>query len=211
MANNRFNPSNFDWSWNGSILGVTVSQDRQSGAQSQPNGNFIICEALLGRISEITKSGTLLWSYKNPTGIYFPANGNTTYYNQFSNIPANVNTVFKSEKYPPNFIGFTGKDLTPTTIIENVNSLSAACSQALSVSETNLSNLTLINPVKKDLIQFENSIDLDEVSITDMNGRQVFYEKSFSNNHISIQLESSVYFMKMHKNGFFTTIKIIVE
>lgn len=211
ISNNRFNPSDYDWSWSGSILGVTVSQDRQSGAQSQPNGNMIICEALLGRISEINKSGTLLWCYKNPTSIYYPGTGITTYHNQFTTIPANVNALFKAEKYPPNFIGFTGKDLTPTTIIENANSLSAACSQALSVSETNLSNLTLINPIKNDLIQFENSIDLDEVSITDMNGRQVFYEKSFSNNHISIQLESSVYFMKMYKNGFFTTIKIIVE
>jgi Arylsulfotransferase (ASST) len=211
MSNNRFNPSDYDWSWNGSILGITVSQDRQSGAQSQPNGNFIICEALLGRISEITKSGTLLWSYKNPTSIYYPATGITTYHNQFTNIPVNVNSVFKAEKYPPNFVGFIGKDLTPTTIIENVNSLSAACSQVLSVAESSLDNFSIINPVKNEIIQFETSIDLDEVSITDINGRQVFYEKAFSNNQIPIQLESSVYFMKIHKNGFFKTIKIIVE
>ena len=38
----------------------------QSGTNMQPNGNFVICEATTGRISEITADGDLMWSYLNP-------------------------------------------------------------------------------------------------------------------------------------------------
>jgi hypothetical protein len=210
LSNNQFNPINYDWSWNGTILGVTVSQDRQSGAHSLPNGNFIICEALLGRISEITKSGTLLWSYKNPTGIYTPATGVTTLYNQFSTIPSNVNTVFKADKYPPDYIGFTGKNLTPTNIIENINSKSDQCRQ-LSNNEFSNNSLSILNPVVNGIILFNEIIKVDKIIIYDTNGRIVFQENNFQDNQIHIKLEASLYFIKIINDGKTENLKILIE
>lgn len=211
MTNNRFSPADYDWSWNGSILGVNVSQDRQSGAHSLPNGNFIICEALLGRISEITKSGTLLWSYKNPTGIFFPVTGVTTYYNQFSTIPPNVNTVFKADKYPANYIGFTGKDLTPIGIIENSNSLSLACSASLVSESFSLENFSIQNPVQTNIISFNESIYADTITIYDCNGRIVMEQNNFSGNQIEHNLSASVYMLKIAKSNSSKTIKLIIQ
>ncbi|HLP63017.1 aryl-sulfate sulfotransferase [Flavobacterium sp.] len=211
MVNNRFSPADYDWSWSGSILGVVLSQDRQSGTHSLPNGNFIICEALLGRISEITKSGTLLWSYKNPTGIYFPATGVTTYYNQFSTIPPNVNTVFKADKYPPNYVGFTGKDLTPIGIIENANSLSLACSASLSSSTFSLENFTVQNPVQSNIISFNQSINADAITIYDVNGRIVLEQDHFSGNQMEHNLSESLYIMKITSNNTTKKFKLIIQ
>lgn len=212
MTNNRFSPADYDWSWNGSILGVLFSQDRQSGAHSLPNGNFIICEALLGRISEITKTGTLLWSYKNPTGIYFPATGVTTYYNQFSTIPPNVNTVFKADKYPANYIGFTGKDLTPIGIIENLNSISLTCSAAtLSAVTFSSEEYAVQNPVTTNAIILNQIAQFDSITILDMNGRIVFEKDNFSGNQIEHNLSPSVYMMIISKNNTTKTIKLIIQ
>lgn len=211
LTNNRFSPADYDWSWSGSILGVLLSQDRQSGTHSLPNGNFIICEALLGRISEITKSGTLLWSYKNPTGIYFPATGITTHYNQFSTIPPNVNTVFKADKYPPSYIGFTGKDLTPIGIIENANSLSLECSASLLTDSFSLENFTVQNPVQSNIISFNQSIYADTVTIYDSKGRIVLEQEHFSGNQIEHNLCESLYIMKITSNNSTKKIKLIIQ
>ncbi len=210
MTSNRFNPVDYDWSWSGSILGILFSQDRQSGTQSQPNGNFIICEALLGRISEITKTGTLLWSYKNPTGIYFPATSTLTLFDQYSAIPPNVNAVFKADKYPPNYIGLAGKDLTPIGIIENSNPLSVACN-SLGLNEINTPNLSLLDPVKNATLQFSEMLSLVDVSIYDVNGRLVFTQNSFSGSELEINLMPSIYFLKIQSDAVNSTFKIIVQ
>ena len=208
MTNAIFNPPTYDWFWSGSILGVVFLQDRQSGTQSLPNGNIIISEALLGRVSEITKTGTLLWSYKNPTGIY--TNPTTVYYPQFTTIPANVNGVFKAEKYPPNFPGFVGHSMTPMGTIENTNSLSIACS-SLGTSDFNSQNLFVLEPVKNNLIQFSTTINADNISIFDTNGRKVFSENSFSGNEINVTLNPSLYILKIQSETAEKTIKLLIQ
>lgn len=209
MTGSVFNPINYEWSWSGNLMGSIFDQVRQSGVQSLPNGNLLICEALLGRVSEITKAGSLLWSYKNPTGI-IPNGGTTTYYNQFDIIPANVNTVFKSEKYPTNYIGFNGHDLTPSGIIENQNSISAACS-ALGNDEFNQQHLVVANPVKNNLIAFNTSFEADSIHIYDANGRMVHSENEFSGNQITIDLSPSIYFMKIKNKESEKNIKLLVH
>ena len=208
MANAMFNPPTYDWFWSGSILGVVVLQDRQSGTHSLPNGNIIISEALLGRVSEITKTGTLLWSYKNPTGIY--ANPTTTYYPQFSTVPANVNGIFKADKYPPNFPGFVGHSMAPTGTIENTNSLSIACN-SLGNNEYDNQNLVILDPIKNNIIQFNTSIEMDNITLYDMNGRIVFNQNYFYGNHLEVNLCPSLYFMKIKNSTFSKTFKILIE
>ena len=206
-TNNVFNPSGYDWTWNGSILGTVLNESKQSGTHSLPNGNIIICETSLGRVSEITKSGTLVWSYKNPTGPI--VNLSPTYYNQTDIIPIDANGIFRGEKYPPNFTGFTGHDLTPIGIIENNNTLSADCT-ALENPEFNSLDLSIINPLKNKIIQFNKSIDADAITVFDVNGRVVFSIDLFTGNQLEIDLSQAVYFLQIQQGSFIKKLKIVI-
>lgn len=207
-TNNVFNPSGYDWSWSGSILGTVLYESRQSGTHSLPNGNLMICETSRGRVSEITKSGTLVWSYKNPTGPI--VNLSPTYYNQTDIIPTDENGMFRAEKYPPNFSGFTGRDLTPVGILENNNTLSVDCS-ALVNPEFNTQDLSIKNPVKNKIIEFNKSIDADAITVFDVNGRIVFSRDLYSGNQLEIDLSPSIYFMVIQSGNTLKKYKLIIS
>jgi hypothetical protein len=208
-SNNKFNPATYDWSWNGSILGIVVDQDKMSGTHAMPNGNIIISETSLGRVSEITKTGTVLWSYKNPTGPI--VNSNTTYYNQNQTILASGNSFFRAEKYPANFAGFTGRDMTSATgIIENENSLSAICT-SLASPEFTAENLFILNPATNHLIKFSRSITVDTIKIFDTNGRLVYNQQGFVGDKIEVSLTPSLYFIQIQEGSFIKKLKVIVS
>lgn len=207
-SGNKFNPVTYDWSWNGSILGVTVDQGIMSGTQALPNGNMIISETSLGRISEITKSGTLLWSYKNPTGAV--VGGSPTIYAQFSD-PSGNNGFFRSEKYPADYIGFTGHNLDSATgIIEDQNSVSDACIAALGNNHPETRDLFALNPVRQNIIEFNQTIAADWIGIYDLNGRLVHSQKNFNGNQIQVDLTQAVYLMQIRKGNAAKKLKIVI-
>lgn len=203
-TNSIFNPQTSEWSWNGSIRGSTVMERIQSGTHSLPNGNLIICETSKGRISEITKSGTIMWSYVNPNGEQL--------YNQFDIITLSGNSIFRGEKYPENYIGFTGKDLTPSGLIENENSVSTACNSTLiSTNNSLLSELSIINPVNDKKILFNQIIQLDQLIIFDLNGRKIVDKVNFNGNNLDINLNSGIYLLNVVKDNKVSNFKLIVK
>jgi hypothetical protein len=202
VDNLKFKPINFEWSWQGNILGTTVQEGRKSGTHALQNGNMMICETSEGRISEIEKNGTLIWSYKNPTG------ADTTIYNQ-NEVNLTSNSIFRGDKYPSDYIGFTGKDLTPIGIIENQNSASENCINLLNVDVTELNNIKVINPIIGNLIKFNSTVELDTVKIYDINGRKVSEFHNFNNNHIEISLIPSIYILELKKRNSTEFIKIV--
>ncbi|MDN3663870.1 aryl-sulfate sulfotransferase [Algibacter miyuki] len=200
--NNTFKPIYFNWSWSGTILGKTMFENKKSGAHSLPNGNFIICETSLGQVSEITKTGELVWTYKNPSG--------NRIFNQFENISTNFNSIFRAEKYPANYIGFSGKDLTPKGLIENENSISSACA-TLNIVQDEIDNVRVINPVVGNVLKFSKKIELDAIRIIDINGRVTFTSKNFLGDHVLINVNSGFYFIEFEKERIIKRIKIIVN
>ncbi|WP_308990406.1 aryl-sulfate sulfotransferase [Mariniflexile litorale] len=200
--NNTFKPLNFNWSWGGSILERTMYEEIKSGTHSLPNGNFIICESSLGQVSEITKAGEHVWTYKNPSG--------NSIFNQFENVSPNFNSIFRAEKYPSNYIGFSGKDLTPKGIIENENSVSNAC-LTLSIVQYEINNIRVINPVSGNVLKFNQNIKLDAIRIIDMNGRIIFTSKNFFDDHVPINVKSGFYIIEFEKEEIIRRIKIIVN
>jgi len=83
--------------------------DRYGGAHRLPNGNTLICSPLEGRLFEVTLELEIVWEYINPvstTGILYQ--GDT---------PA-LNSIFRGERYAPDYAGFSGKDLTAGDPIE---------------------------------------------------------------------------------------------
>ncbi len=80
-----------------------------SGAQRLPNGNTLICDGLRGTFFEVTPAGEVVWRYINPVNINGPV---------YQGDPVTNNSVFKIWRYPPDYPGFAGRDLTPGDPIE---------------------------------------------------------------------------------------------
>ena len=88
-----------------------------SGAQRLPNGNTLICGGIFGKLFEVTTNGQTVWLYINPE--------TTSPLAQGSAVPADThmsgqffNEVFKVRRYPVNYAGLVGKDLTPRGTVE---------------------------------------------------------------------------------------------
>ena len=61
------NPATKETVWSYQDLPVTnFFTPRQGNAQRLPNGNTLICEAVFGRLFEVTAGGEVVWEYVNP-------------------------------------------------------------------------------------------------------------------------------------------------
>ncbi len=88
-----------------------------SGAQRLPNGNTLICEGIKGNLFEVTSAGQTVWNYMCPV--------TTTILTQGDDIPIDaarpdqlMNAVFRVTRYPTNYVGLLGRDLTSQGTIE---------------------------------------------------------------------------------------------
>jgi hypothetical protein len=88
-----------------------------SGAQRLPNGNTLICSGIQGILFEVSPAGQTVWRYVCPVTTEVMTQGDA--------IPIDparpdqfMNAVFRVNRYPTNFIGLAGKDLTPRGPIE---------------------------------------------------------------------------------------------
>lgn len=205
LINNVFAPLTYEWTWNGNILGLIVNESKQSGTHGLPNGNFMICETSRGRISEINRNGDLLWSYISPSI------DNGVIVSQFSTIAENVNGMFRGEKYLSNYPGFLNKDLTPSGIIENVNSNSQVCITNLNTDNFDSSSITIINPIYDNLIVFNQKINCDKISVYDINGRLIKEVNNFNNNTLELNVVAGIYFIDIQNEYKTFKIKFIVK
>lgn len=202
MTNNIFAPSDYDWSWNGSILGHVFYEKIKGGAFSLPNGNFLISETSLGQISEITKTGDNLWSYRNPSG--------STIHNQFDSLGDDV-TLFRAEKYPSSFSGFVGKDMSPKGLIEDQNALSDTCIMLSGIGSELDGGLTVVNPVVDGTILFSPFPDADAIMIFDMKGSLVFSCGHFDGNQLQTDLLPGLYLIQLQAQNRIITRKVVVQ
>jgi len=200
--NNQFVPLDFEWTWSGSILGEVVDEINKSGAHSLPNGNFIICQTSLGQVSEIMKNGTHLWTYMNPSGDII--------YNQYESIPPLKNSIFRAEKYPVIFPGFAGQDMTPQGLIEDQNPVSDSCITITGIGVAEEVAVSIINPVERGKIQFNQNIRVNAIEITDINGKLVYKQGFFHGNAFQIDLIPAMYILQLHFDNKMEIRKIIV-
>lgn len=121
-ADGTFLPEDYHFLWNGNVIGnSTMYSGIMSGVDVQANGNITICEATRGRFSEVNLDGDVVWVYQSPD-----ANGNA------QNQGANPNSsVYKIDKYAPDFPGLIDKDLCGQGTIENTNELTDSCAAYL--------------------------------------------------------------------------------
>jgi hypothetical protein len=202
MQDNRFLPTDFDWSWQGEIMGETMSESTQSGVQSMPGGNLYICETSRGQFSELTKDGEIIWVYKNPSAMDI--------FNQYEqNITGN--TVFRGEKYPVDFPGFDGKDMTPKGLIEDLNPLSDSCGSWTGVGESVKVPVAVVNPVENGMIRFSREIRAEALVITDLSGRVVLRRAPFTGSSLQTGLRPSLYILQIISHTGIESVKILIR
>lgn len=134
-----------------------------SGAHSLANGNFIICSGRFGDFYELTEDEQLVWKYHNPI-FEVPQI-------QFSEPIASF--TFNIQKYPKDFIGFEGKDLTPKGLVENLNPLSEACSLSTNTEDPFSLDLTIFPNPSSGVVNYTSDIPVEQVQIFALSGKRI--------------------------------------
>jgi len=88
-----------------------------SGCQRLPNGNTLICEGIKGNLFEVTSAGQTVWRYICPVTSEILSQGSTVI-SDAARPDQLMNAVFRVYRYPTNYVGLAGKDLTPRGTIE---------------------------------------------------------------------------------------------
>lgn len=203
MEDGSFLPTDFDWSWEGTILGDTLYESKKSAVQSLENGNLLICETSKGQISEITKDGELLWVYKNPIA---PID-----LNQYDDPTDADNFIFRAHKYLSSYPGLMGQDLQSTTLIEDQNLLSDSCLIIMDVNESEKETITVVNPVINQFIQFNKPIKANKIAMYDANGRLIFARSNFDGKNLKIDCNPGLYILELESNKEVIALKVLVN
>lgn len=104
-----FGPANADWTY-GNLPGENFYSAYLSNAQRLPNGNTLLNAGSPGQILEVDSQRNLVWKYIIPLNGDFPMTQGQT---------ATNNSTFRAYKYPPDYPGLVGKNLSPGATIEN--------------------------------------------------------------------------------------------
>lgn len=160
-ASNPFGPEEAEWVY-GDQAGEDFYSPYLSNAQRLVNGNTLINAGSPGRIFEIDLDRNTVWQYEIPLFGDTPAN-------QGGNV--NNNSNFRAYKYPSDYPGFDGVDLTPGATIENgENPIGCQIFVGLEeVAQSELSidvqyfpgenNLKILNPQNEDAQLFVIGVD----------------------------------------------------
>lgn len=212
-ANGPYGPTDLTWTYFSTPTSLFYSHN-VSGAQRQPNGTTLICEGNQGHFFEVDSAGITVWDYINPVATTGILNQNTT--------PGN-NYVFRCERYPANYPGLQGQDLTPGDPIEG-NPLPYTCNivpEDTAVIDTSDTTSVAILPVKSKQTQvYPNptndllTLDFSEagthqITITNLLG-EVMYEETCFETKTAINTnrwKAGIYLVRIERN--LATIEII--
>ena len=120
VGNTYFGPTNYYWVYTNNPATNFFGADI-GGVEREPNGNTLISFGIRGTIFEVTSNRQTVWQYVNPSAATPFAQGSTIPFDPHSNTNfplQTVNEIFKAHRYPTNFSGLAGKDLTPRGTIE---------------------------------------------------------------------------------------------
>lgn len=105
-----FAPADFDWTYVHPDTLLTFSTGLSS-VQILPNGNTLICAGRTGYSYELNPEEEIVWEYRTPLIGGAPAT-------QGDQLSINNNLTFRIKRYPKDFDGFEGRDLSPVGFIE---------------------------------------------------------------------------------------------
>ncbi|NNK88255.1 MAG: T9SS type A sorting domain-containing protein, partial [Flavobacteriaceae bacterium] len=195
-----YEPNTVDWEYVDPDDPTNFFAAFLSGAQELPNGNFLICHGPDGLLFEVDPGSNTVWSYQSPvanTGILTdgvdPITGQTR--------------IFRALKYPPDYPGLDGKDLTPGTVIE----LDPAEDNCVLLSTSDFASNTGISihpTVVENYLNINTDLTAFEVRLFSISGQLIKSEKSSTFLDLS-SLNSGLYFVQISDGTSNSTFKII--
>lgn len=185
LDSGKFLPENYFWSWDGIIMNEVMHGGAQCGVQIMANGNALINESDIGRLSEVDTSGNVIWVYRIPVGV----NSN---FDQFQQPLGNGS--FRAHRYPEDYSGFDNVVFNNTGIIEDVNSISDECINVLTVEDSHFSKLKVYPNPTKDILNF--GINIESIHVYDLSGNKVLTQSN--SEYISLKnLSSGLYIINL--------------
>ncbi len=125
--NTSFLPITAEWSYTNQTNPQDFFARILSGAYRLPNGNTFITYGTAGILFEVDANFNTVWKYINPVS------SDSLTFSQGDDPNGMSTTIFRARKYDVDYIGFSGKDLTPSGHIEQ-NPIPENCSLFNSLS-----------------------------------------------------------------------------
>jgi formylglycine-generating enzyme required for sulfatase activity len=110
-----YEPSTLAWTYTATPP-TNMYAEAISGCQRQPNGNTLICDGTHGDLLEVTTAGQTVWQYICPVQNTGPMTQGEMPSLDIRN--HQYNAVFKVQRYPTDYPGLAGRNLTPQGPIE---------------------------------------------------------------------------------------------
>ena len=198
-GNDGFEPKDFDWTYTDPNDPGLFYSRILSSAQRLPNGNTLICEGTSGKFFELDQDDNIVWTYIQPIG----NDGEAIEQGETSPIAS----IFRAEKYPLDYIGFQGKDLTPGDPIE-INPDLSDCQMVLSVPElVDTDQIQFQNPVGEKLVIRTNLL-VEKVELYNLQGQKILVAIQEKNINFT-SIPSGMYFIKIFTDQGLLSKKII--
>lgn len=180
-----------------------------SGARRLPSGNTIICEGESGHLFEVTHDGEKVWEYVNPVTNMgtlsstdpIPLTGGGAFH---------ANLVFRASKYPSDFAGFAGHDLSTGVQIE-ANPFIQNCVVGVEDFEDESTFNIYPNPTTGN-VTIDGLLGAD-LRMFDISGRMV-YTRQINTDNERLELDrfdSGLYLIQFELNGKTISSKLIIE
>ena len=199
-----FLPKTMDWTYKRSDNTEMYSTGFGS-AQRLPNGNTLICSGRQGNTFEITPKNEIVWEYIVPLNFGVRAT-------QGDSIPVPNNSVFRAERFAPNYPAFTGKNLSPKGYIE-LNPDTSFCSLPVGISKIKKSETIKIypNPAHTTLNIETKSGLIHSVALMSITGQTIMEIKNANSGFASLdisEIPAGIYFLSLNNNTFTQKLEI---
>lgn len=175
-----------------------------SGAQQQENGNILICNGGYGYALEINKAYDTLWRYTNPMTFSGAAN-------QGDALAFGENTLFRFERYAPDFEGLVGKDMSPGDPLEGMFDIQA-CLNVLTARADVVQPFEVLifpNPTAEFINISSSNPAKKTIRIWNTFGQMVYEDKLHNRLEVSVQdWADGIYFVNIANQN---TLKIIIQ
>jgi len=111
-AGEAYGPSDFTWTYKDNPPSALYAEAILS-AQRLPNGNTLICDGTHGTFLEVTSDGETVWKYVSPVVKTGPLAQSAAIPEDPAREGEYMNGVFRVRRYPADYAGLAGRDLTP--------------------------------------------------------------------------------------------------
>ncbi|OFZ52872.1 MAG: hypothetical protein A3D92_01905 [Bacteroidetes bacterium RIFCSPHIGHO2_02_FULL_44_7] len=204
MSATSYLPFDPEHSWNGDAVSPILSSDKKCGVQYLPNNHKLVCDTPNGRMFELSANDTVVWTYINPVN-------STGIYAQFSVPSPTTNSIFRVHKYAETYAAFQGQTLNPMDIIENQNSVSAACTDYTGTEELS-QDFHYANPVINGQLKWSSDVPVNSMDLLNLQGQMLNTPLSLSAGQMDVRhLSSGWYVLRVQTERGDSVHRVLIE